>query len=119
MKKHPGNEVYNIIKSKIENTNKDKICGLVGDLNNMESSFIFKEFFERTIGVKNYDSRDTQSYVDLSNRENYIFNSTINGIEETDYIFLIGTNPRFEATILNARIRKGYLKNNTKNYFIK
>ena len=107
-------EVYNIIKSKLENTDKDKICGLVGDLSNMESSFIFKEFLERTIGVKNYESRDTQNYLDLSVRENYIFNSSINGIEETDYIFLIGTNPRFEATILNARIRKGYLKNNMK-----
>ena len=42
------------------------------------------------------------------------FNSTINGIEESDFIFLIGTNPRFEATILNARIRKSYLNNNTK-----
>ncbi|MDC2970670.1 NADH-quinone oxidoreductase subunit NuoG [Candidatus Pelagibacter sp.] len=107
-------EVYGITKSKIQNTDKNKICGLVGDLTNMETSFIFKEFFERTIDIKNYESRYTQSNVDLSNRENYIFNSTINGIEETDYIFLIGTNPRFEATILNARIRKGYLKNNTK-----
>ena len=107
-------EVYGIIKSKIQNTDKNKICGLVGDLTNMETGFIFKEFFERTIDIKNYESRYTQSNVDLSNRENYIFNSTINGIEETDYIFLIGTNPRFEATILNARIRKGYLKNNTK-----
>ena len=42
------------------------------------------------------------------------FNSSINGIEESDFIFLIGTNPRYEATILNARIRKSYLNNNTK-----
>ena len=38
----------------------------------------------------------------------------LNGIEETDLIFLIGTNPRYEATLLNARIRKSYLNNNTK-----
>ena len=43
-----------------------------------------------------------------------MFNSTINGIEETDLILLIGTNPRFEATIVNARIRKAHLANNTK-----
>jgi len=108
------NEVYNIIQSKIKNTNKNKICGFVGDLTNMETSFIFKEFFERTVDVKNYESRDTQSFTDVSNRENYLFNSTINGIEEADYIFLIGTNPRFEATMLNARIRKAYLKNDIK-----
>ena len=107
-------EVYKIIKSKIENTNKDKICGFVGDLTNMETSFIFKEFFDRTIGINNYESRSSQTYVDTSSRENYLFNSQINGIEESDLILLIGTNPRFEATILNARIRKAYLNNNTK-----
>ena len=53
-------------------------------------------------------------FLDTSKRENYLFNSTINGIEESDLIFLIGTNPRYEATILNARIRKSYLNNNTK-----
>ena len=47
-------------------------------------------------------------------RENYLFNSSINGIEESDLILLIGTNPRFEATMVNARIRKAYLNNNTK-----
>ena len=107
-------EVYKIIKSKIENTNKDKICGFVGDLTNMETSFIFKEFFERTIDNKNYESRSYNRFIDNSKRENYLFNSTINGIEESDLILLIGTNPRFEATILNARIRKSYLNNNTK-----
>jgi len=107
-------EVYKIIKSKIENTNKEKICGFVGDLANMETSFIFKEFFDRTIGVKNYESRSTKSFIDITNRENYLFNSKINGIEESDFIFLIGTNPRFEATMVNARIRKAYLNKNTK-----
>jgi len=106
-------EVYKIIKSKIENTDKDKICGFVGDLTNMEASFIFKEFFERTIGKNNYEFRSSQSFVDSSLRENYLFNSTINGIEESDFIVMIGTNPRFEATIVNARIRKAYLNNNT------
>lgn len=107
-------EVYKIIKSKIENTNKDKICGFVGDLTNMETSFIFKEFLERTIDTKKYDFRSTKRFIDSSKRENYLFNSSINGIEEADLILLIGTNPRFEATMINARIRKAYLSNNTK-----
>jgi len=107
-------EVYKIIKSKIENTKKDKICGFVGDLTNMEASFIFKEFFDRTIDTNKYESRSSKSFINCSIRENYLFNSTINGIEETDLILLIGANPRFEATILNARIRKAYLNNNTK-----
>ena len=107
-------EVYKIIKSKIENINKDKICGFVGDLTNMETSFIFKEFFDRIIDTNKYESRSSQRFIDSSIRENYLFNSTINGIEDTDLILLIGSNPRFEATMLNARIRKAYLNNNMK-----
>ncbi len=107
-------EVYKIIKSKFENTKKEKICGFVGDLTNMETSYIFKEFFDRTLNNNNYESRADNRFINISKRENYIFNSTINGIEESDLIFLIGTNPRYEATILNARIRKTFLNNNTK-----
>ena len=107
-------EVYKIIKSKIKSTNKDKICGIVGDLTNMEASFIFKEFLDRTIDTNKYDSRVAKNFIDTSVRENYLFNSTINGIEESDLILLIGTNPRFEATMVNVRIRKAYVKNDTK-----
>ena len=107
-------EVYKIIKSKIENTNKEKICGFVGDLTNMEASFIFKEFLERTIDTKKYESRAVKNFINSELRENYLFNSTINGIEESDLILLIGTNPRYEATMVNARIRKAYVNNNTK-----
>ena len=107
-------EVYSIIKSKIKNTDKNKVGGFVGDLINMEAAFIFKEFLERTIETKNYESRDTDIFFDNSRRENYLFNSKINGIEDTDLILLIGTNPRFEATMLNARIRKAYLNNKVK-----
>ncbi len=107
-------EVYKIIKSKIENTSKEKICGFVGDLTNMETSYIFKEFFDRTIDTINYESRSDNRFINTSKRENYLFNSSINGIEEADLIFIAGANPRYEATILNARIRKAYLNNNTK-----
>ena len=107
-------EVYKIIKSKFENTSKEKVCGFVGDLTNMETGYIFKEFFDRTLDIKNYESRSDNRFIDTGKRENYLFNSSINGIEESDLIFLIGTNPRYEATILNARIRKSYLNNNTK-----
>ncbi|WP_023648629.1 NADH-quinone oxidoreductase subunit NuoG [Candidatus Pelagibacter ubique] len=107
-------EVYKIIKSKFENTSKEKVCGFVGDLTNMETGYIFKEFFDRTLDSQNYESRPDNRFSDFKKRENYLFNSTINGIEESDLIFLIGANPRYEATILNARIRKSYLNNNTK-----
>ena len=107
-------EVFKIIKSKFENTPKEKVCGFVGDLTNMETGYIFKEFCDRTLDTNNYESRSDNRFLDISKRENYLFNSTINGIEESDFIMLVGTNPRYEATILNARIRKSYLNNNSK-----
>ena len=108
------NEVFNIINSKFKNTDKEKICGITGDLTNMETLYIFKEFFNKTLGSDNVESRSDHSYLNPNKRENYLFNSSINGIEEADFIFLIGSNPRYEATILNARIRKSYQKNKTK-----
>ncbi len=107
-------EVFKIIKSKFENSSKDKVCGFVGDLTNMETGYIFKEFFDKTLNNNNYDSRSDNRFLDNSERKNYIFNSSINGIEDADLIFLIGANPRYEATILNARIRKAFVNNNTK-----
>ena len=107
-------EVFNIIKSKFKNSKNDKICGITGDLVNMETLYLFKEFFNKTLGSYNVESRTNHTYLNPQKRENYLFNSTINGIEEADFIFLIGSNPRYEATILNARIRKAYLQNKTK-----
>ena len=108
------NEVFNIIKSKFKNADKNKICGITGDLVNMETLYIFKEFFNKTLGSYNIESRNDHAYLNPEKRENYLFNSTINGIEEADFILLIGSNPRYEATILNSRIRKAYLENKTK-----
>ena len=107
-------EVFNIISSKIKATDNKKICGFTGDLNNMESLYIFKDFFNKIIKNNNYDCRSNNQYVNNSKREDYLFNSTINGVDECDFIFLIGSNTRHEATILNARIRKSCLNNNTK-----
>ena len=112
--KSSWNDVFNILKEKIAKTDKKKICGFSGDLVNMESLFIFKEFFNKILISDNIESRTRNTYLNSEKRENYLFNSSINGIEDSDFIFLIGTNPRFEATILNSRIRKSYLKNKIK-----
>ena len=111
-------EANQIIVKKINETSSDKIAGFTGDLSNMETLYIAKEFFNKTIKSKYLDSRIDNTYVNTSKKENYIFNSTINGIEDSDLIVLIGTNPRYEATILNLRIRKSYLKNNIEIYSI-
>ena len=75
-----------------------------------------KEFFNKTLDSDNNESRNDHIYLNTDKRENYLFNSSINGIENSDFIFLIGSNPRYEATILNARIRKAYLQNRMDPY---
>ncbi len=112
------NEANKIIVQKINETSSDKIAGFTGDLTNMETSYVAKEFFNKTIKSKYLDSRINNNYVNISDRKNYIFNSKIKGIEDSDLIVLIGTNPRYEATILNLRIRKSYIKNNLEIYSI-
>ena len=109
-------EANKIIVKKINEVSPEKIAGYTGDLTNMETLYVVKEFFNKTIKSKFLDSRYNNMYINTTKRENYLFNASINGIEESDFILLIGTNPRYEATILNARIRKSYLKNNLEIY---
>ena len=109
-------DVYSLIKQKINETTPEKISGFTGDLTNMETQFAAKEFFEKILNSNYLESRSENFFVDTSKRENYIFNSSINSIEESDFMLLIGTNPRYEATILNSRIRKSYLNNRTEIY---
>ena len=107
---------YKKVVEKIKETSAEKIAGLTGDLTNMETMFIVKEFFQKTIKSQNLDSRSDNYYVNSNDRRNYIFNSSLNGIEESDLIILVGANPRYESTILNARIRKSFLNNKTDIY---
>tara|TARA_Y100000591_G_scaffold277296_1_gene254923 strand:- start:412 stop:2439 length:2028 start_codon:yes stop_codon:yes gene_type:complete len=104
------NNAYEIINTKIKSTNEEKIGCFTGDLTNMETGYIAKEFFNKVIKSNLIDSRAENYYVNFSDKENYRFNSSIIGIEEADLILMIGCNPRYEATILNSRIRKSYLK---------
>ncbi len=109
-------DVYSLIKLKINQTTPDKISGFTGDLTNMETQFAAREFFDKILNSNYLESRSENIFVDTSKRENYIFNSSINSIEESDFILLVGTNPRYEATILNSRIRKSYLNNRAEIY---
>ena len=63
------------IKEKIISTDPLNIGGFTGDLTNMETQYSAKEFFSKVLKSKNLDSRHDYTYLDLSNRSNYIFNS--------------------------------------------
>ena len=82
---------------------------------NLESALGFKKLFT-SLGLENLEFRK-KFYINPDEKMNYIFNSSIKGIEDSDLILLIGTNPRLEATILNARIRKAFVKKKNSNIF--
>ena len=118
LQKTSWDKAYKLLINKIKSFKSDEVAGIVGDLADLEMIYSFKNFFEKCINSKNFESRENKTYINPNERINYIFNSSINGIEESDMILLVGSNPRLEATILNARIRKGYVKNNLKVYSI-
>ena len=111
LQKTSWDNALTILISKLKSFKPSEIAGIVGDLADLEMMYSFKSFFEKCLESKNVECRHDGIYVNPTERMNYIFNSSINGIESSDLILLVGTNPRLEATILNARIRKSYLKN--------
>ena len=106
-------EAINLVSEKIKNCDKSKIAGHIGDMASLETIFSFKQLF-KNLGSENLDIREREFYLNPKDKMNYIFNSSIKGIEEADLILLIGCNPRLEGTMVNARIRKAYLKNKLK-----
>jgi NADH-quinone oxidoreductase subunit G len=85
-----------------------KIGVIAGDLNDTEGLKAAKDLFD-ALGVKSLDCRQDGSKLGGGPREGYLFNTTIAGIDKADAILLIGTNPRVDAPVLNARIRQRWL----------
>jgi NADH-quinone oxidoreductase subunit G len=94
------------IHSKMKTSAMDKVGILVGDLVSAEEAFSLKTLAMQ-LKINNIDCRvDGTPLGEHGGRAGYLFNSSIAGIEEADAIMLIGCNPRLEAPVLNARIRK-------------
>ena len=105
LQKSSWDEAIDLIADKLQSVQSEEIAGHIGDLINLENGLAFKKLF-KILKSNNLEFREKKIYINPSEKINYIFNSSITGIEESDLILLIGTNPRHEATILNARIRK-------------
>ncbi len=118
LEKSTWTETLDVLSKKLKSLNSDQVAGMVGDLADLEMIYSFKDFFVKSLGSKNFECRQDKIYINPKERINYIFNSSINRIEEADFILLVGTNPRLEATILNARIRKAFNKNKLQIYSI-
>jgi len=101
-------EVFGAIAAKLQGLPGARIGALAGDLCDAESMMALKDLLA-ALGSQNLDCRQDGARLDASSRDFYLFNSTIAGIDAADAILLIGTNPRREAPVLNARLRKRYL----------
>ncbi|MBB3974378.1 NADH-quinone oxidoreductase subunit NuoG [Hansschlegelia beijingensis] len=99
-------EALGVVAARLRAADKGRVGAIVGDLAAVEEMFALKDLFDR-LGVRNLDARqDGAAFDPAQGRASYIFNPTIAGVEQADAILLIGTNPRHEAPVLNARIRK-------------
>ncbi len=99
-------EAFAAIAAKLKGLNAARIGAIAGDLAAVEEMFALKDLLTR-LGSKNMDCRQDGSALDPAwGRASYLFNPTIAGIEQADALLIVGSNPRREAAVLNARIRK-------------
>jgi len=105
-------EAFSNIAGKTRAGTGQRIGAIVGDLAGAEEMFALKDLMAR-LGSTNIDARQDGSAFDPKwGRASYLFNATIAGIEQADALLIIGANPRHEAAVLNARIRKRWRAGN-------
>ena len=113
LKKSSWDNAFLHIKNQLIDRDEKNTVFLSGKFTDVETIFSAKKFSE-SLNSFYYDCRfDNAQFIKNSN-ESFKFNSTIQEVENADAILLIGSNPRWEAAVLNARIRKAYIDNNCK-----
>ena len=100
-------EAFDAIADKLKGLDGSKIAGIVGDLADAESMYAMKSMMASLGGA--IESRQDGSKIGAKHRVGYLFNSGVAGIDEADAILLVGSNPRLESPVLNARIRQRWL----------
>ncbi len=106
-------DCYQEIKKQISQFNPNQIGALTGSLSSLEDIFALKKFMQ-ALGVENIDCRLNAQKIDSQNKNEFLFNTSIAKIDEADSCLLIGVNPRKDAPILNARLRKRFLSKKIK-----
>jgi NADH-quinone oxidoreductase subunit G len=102
------NEAFAAIAARLNGLPGQRMAAIAGDQADAEAMVALKDLFGR-LGSPHLDGRQDGSGL-AGPRASYLFNTTIAGIEEADALLLIGSNPRIEAPVLNARVRKRWLK---------
>ncbi|PYF05449.1 NADH dehydrogenase subunit G [Rhodopseudomonas faecalis] len=98
-------EAFDAIAAKIGTSKGKRIGAIAGDLAAVEEMFAAKDLLSR-LGSANVATQLSDAFVPQAGRAGYLFNPTIAGIEQADALLIVGSNPRREAAVLNARIRK-------------
>ncbi|MEE9545848.1 MAG: NADH-quinone oxidoreductase subunit NuoG, partial [Rhodospirillales bacterium] len=101
-------EAFAAVAEKVEATKGKGIAAIAGDTVDCEAMTALKDLMA-ALGSPHLDCRQDGAHLDASRRAGYLFNTSIAGIEQADACLLIGTNPRIEAPIINARLRKRFL----------
>src|SRR5690606_4067090 len=102
------NEAFAAITEGLSGLQGSQIAAIAGDLACGESVIALKDLMAK-LGSFHRDCRQDGAQIDPSLRAGYIFNSGIAGIDEADASLIVGSNPRREAALINARIRKRWL----------
>lgn len=101
-------EAFDVIVDHLQHIPGDHVAAIAGDMVDLEAMVALKDLMT-AIGSPHMDCRQEGTEVGDGPRCSYLFNTTIEGIERADFCLLVGTNPRWEAPLVNARIRKNYL----------
>jgi NADH-quinone oxidoreductase subunit G len=102
-------EALDLVADRLNSVPGERIAAVAGDLCDAEAMFALRELL-RGRGAASLDCRQDGARLDGSCRAGYLFNTTIAGIERADACLLIGSNPRWEAPLVNARLRKRHLQ---------
>ena len=102
-------EALNVVAERLKAAAPDRIGVVAGDLQDAESMKATLDLF-RALGSPHTDCRQDGAALGVGPREGWLFNSGLAGIEAADAVLLVGVDPRAEAPLLNARLRKAWLK---------
>src|SRR6516162_2239341 len=102
-------EALDLVADRLKRIPSERLAAIAGDLCDAESLYTLRELLTG-LGATSLDCRQDGAKLDPRCRAGYLFNTTIAGIERADACLLIGTNPRWEAPLVNARLRKRHLR---------
>jgi NADH-quinone oxidoreductase subunit G len=100
-------EAFGAIAAKVKGTSADRVAAIAGDLCDTESMFALQQMMG-ALGSANIDCRQDGAKI-AGPRGSYVMNTGIAALENADAILLVGTNPRWEAPLVNTRLRKAWL----------